>query len=141
MKPAVPVRRYRSPHIPMSVIRRFARQLGEKFQPEKIILFGSYAKGCPHEDSDVDLLVIMEARNEIDASVRLTLAFDRPFSLDLIVRTPKHLERELKDDNWFLREVMATGKVVYEKKNRTVGSQGRGRLRRRKKPRSQQTSS
>jgi len=125
----------------MSVIRRFARQLGETFQPEKIILFGSYAKGTQHEESDVDLLVIMEARNEIDASVRLTLAFDRPFSLDLIVRTPKRLERELKDDNWFLREVMATGKVVYEMKNRTMGSQSRGRFRRRKPSRSQQTSS
>src|SRR5262245_49750686 len=87
--PAAPERYYRSPNIPMAAIRRFARQLGERFQPERIILFGSYAKGCPHADSDVDLLVIMPARNEIDASVRLSLAFDPPFSLDLIVRTPK----------------------------------------------------
>ena len=119
----------------MSAIRRSARRLGEKFQPEKIILFGSYAKGTQHEDSDVDLLVVMEARNEIDASVRLTLAFDSPFSLDLIVRTPKKLQRELEDENWFLREVMATGKVIYEKTDKKVGSQGRSRPRRRRRRR------
>jgi hypothetical protein len=40
--------RYRSPHIPLSAIRRFARQIAEQFRPEKIILFGSCAYGQPH---------------------------------------------------------------------------------------------
>ena len=51
--------RYRSPNIPMAAIRRYARQIAEKFDPEKIILFGSYAYGEPHEWSDVDILVVM----------------------------------------------------------------------------------
>ena len=53
--------RYHSPNIPMAAIRRFARQIAEKFDPEKIILFGSYAYGQPHEWSDVDILVVMPA--------------------------------------------------------------------------------
>lgn len=42
--------RYASPNIPLAAIKRFAR----KFQPHRIILFGSYAYGKPHNESDVD---------------------------------------------------------------------------------------
>ena len=52
---------YRGANIPMQVIRDYARRVAERFQPEKIILFGSYAYGTPHEDSDVDILVVMPA--------------------------------------------------------------------------------
>src|SRR6266480_260486 len=75
--------------VPMSAIRRFARQIAERFQPERIILFGSHAYGTPHADSDVDILVVMPARNELDQAVRIDRAIDPPFPLDLIVRTPK----------------------------------------------------
>ena len=57
----------------MRVIRRFARDVAEKFQPDRIILFGSYAYGTPHEDSDVDILVVMPARNEMDQAVKIRL--------------------------------------------------------------------
>src|SRR5437764_548526 len=97
--------RYPAPDVPLSAIRQFARQIAERFQPEKIILFGSYAYGSPHRESDVDLLVIMPASNELSKSVRLTLAFDSPFALDLIVRTPRHVERGLREGDGFLREV------------------------------------
>ena len=109
---------------PLAAIRRFARRIAERFQPDKIILFGSYAYGKPHEESDVDMLVIMRTRNAIDQSIRISLAFERLFSLDLIVRTPWQIERGLKDDNWFLREIIEKGKVLYEARDRQVGSKG-----------------
>lgn len=123
---SVPVRyvqpyRYPSPNIPLSAIRRFARQIAERFEPEKIILFGSYAYGRPHEESDVDLLVIMPAYDAVNQSIRICNAFDWPFSLDLIVRTPKQLERGLRQDDWFLREIMEKGKILYEASNGRVG--------------------
>jgi len=117
--------RYASPNIPLAAIRRFARRIAERFQPDRIILFGSYAYGKPHEESDVDLLVIMRTKNAIDQSIRISLAFKRLFSFDLIVRTPWQIERGLKDDNWFLREIMEKGKVLYEARDRQVGSQSR----------------
>jgi uncharacterized protein len=124
--------RYASPNIPLAAIRRFARCIAKRFQPDKIILFGSYACGKPHEESDVDLMVIMRTRNAIDQSIRISLAFEQPFSLDLIVRTPSQIERGLKDDNWFLREIIEKGKVLYEARDRQVGSKGgrecRGKL-------------
>ena len=125
--PYVQPYRYPSPDIPLAAIRRFARQVAERFHPDKIILFGSYAYGTPHAESDVDLLVVMPARNVIDQAIRINLAFERLFSLDLIVRTPRQIERGLKEEDWFLREVIGKGKVLYEAPNGPVGPQGRGR--------------
>src|SRR5947207_8711021 len=100
--PARPLpRTYAGADIPMAIIRRFARQVAERFQPEKIILFGSYAYGKPHDDSDVDLLVVMPARNELDQAVRIRLAVDYSFPLDLIVRTPKNLNWRLAEGDSF----------------------------------------
>jgi uncharacterized protein len=118
--------RYPSPNIPLTAIRRFARRIAERFHPEKIILFGSYAYGTPHEESDVDLLVIMPAYDVVNQAIRICCSFDREFSLDLIVRTPKQIERGLKEDNWFLREIVEKGRVLYEAPNRPVGPVRRG---------------
>lgn len=119
---AKPARRYESPNIPMSAIRRYARQVVEKFQPDKVILFGSYAKGEPRKDSDVDLLVVMPAWNEMSKAARISDELEAPFMLDLIVRTPERLDRRLREGDWFLREVIETGKVLSAKHDQTVGS-------------------
>lgn len=123
--------RYRPPDIPMSAIRRYARQVADRFHPERIVLFGSYAYGKPHQNSDVDLLVVMPAASETAQAIRITLSSERPFPLDLIVRTPHSLRRALADGNWFLQEVMDKGKVLYEKGNRPLDSKGRRGLQRR----------
>lgn len=101
--------------ISRAVIRRFARQIVERFQPDKIILFGSYAYGQPHADSDVDILVVMPACDEINQAVRLRQKTDHPFPLDLMVRTPENLSWRLEEGDWFLREIVTKGKVLYEK--------------------------
>ena len=126
--PTDPPGGYWGADVPMRVIRRFARRVAERFDPDKIILFGSYAYGTPHADSDVDILVVMPARNEIDQSARIELALDPPFSLDIIVRTPKNLKWRLEEGDSFLREITSRGKVLYEKTDAGVGAKGRGRL-------------
>jgi predicted nucleotidyltransferase len=126
--PYVQPYRYPSPNIPLSAIRRFARQIAERFHPEKIILFGSYAYGTPHAESDVDLLVIMPTHNALDQAIRIDRTFERPFSVDLHVRTPYQIRQGLKDPedrDWFLYEVMTKGKVLYEAPHGPVGEQGR----------------
>jgi uncharacterized protein len=127
--PYVQPYRYPSPNIPLSAIRRYARQIAERFHPDKIILFGSYAYGQPHAESDVDLLVIMPARNAIDQAIRIDRAFEYPFALDLHVRTPYQINQGLKegDWDWFLREITEKGKVLYEAADDSVGPKGRGR--------------
>ncbi len=111
--------------IPRAVIRDFARQIAELFNPEKIILFGSYAYGKPHKDSDVDMLVVMPAYNEINQSVRIVKKIAHHFPLDLIVRAPKNMRWRLQEGDWFLREIVSKGKVLHEKANSRMGSQGR----------------
>jgi uncharacterized protein len=126
--------RYLPPNIPLAAIRRFARRIAEKFDPDKIILFGSFAYGTPHEESDVDLLVVMPTYSEIQQSIRITLAFDREFPLDLIVRTPKRLNYWLAQGDSFLQEITSKGIVLYEKDNPVVGKKGRKRPARRAQP-------
>src|SRR3954471_10256055 len=92
---------YRGAQVPLRVIRRFARAVAERFGPEKIILFGSHAYGTPHADSDVDILVIMPARNEIAQAVRIDRAVDPQFPLDLLVCTPKNVAWRLKEGDSF----------------------------------------
>jgi predicted nucleotidyltransferase len=102
--------------IPMRAIRAVVQQIAEKFQPEKIILFGSYAYGQPRPESDVDLLVIMETplrlrQQRLEISRALS---PRPFPLDIVVHTPKELEERVALGDPFLREIMDQGKVIYE---------------------------
>ncbi|MBI3822201.1 MAG: nucleotidyltransferase domain-containing protein [Planctomycetes bacterium] len=119
----------------MSAIRRFARAIADRFHPEKIILFGSFAYGTPNADSDVDLLVIMPARNQIDQAIKIQWAIDAPFPLDLIVRTPHNMRWRLEEGDWFLREIVSRGKVLYAATNRRLGAKSRGRLSNRAKAR------
>ena len=122
------------PHLtPMSAIEKFARQIVQRFQPDKIILFGSYAQGNPTPDSDVDLLVIMSTRNQLEQAVRIDEAIEqRGFPLDLIVRTPQTLAKRLRMGDYFMQEIVARGKVLYEKDHKAVGAQSRARSRRRR---------
>lgn len=108
----LPIRHAASVRMP--VIRRFARQVAERFQPDKIVLFGSYAWGTPHEDSDVDILVVMPARNQHDQAVRIRCDVPAPFPMDLLVRTPKNLQWRLAEGESFHTEIMTKGKVLYE---------------------------
>jgi predicted nucleotidyltransferase len=130
--PPQTARLYRGVNVPRAVIRRFAREVAERFDPDKIILFGSYAYGQPHEDSDVDILVVMPARGEISQAVRIQMAVHAPFPMDLIVRTPEHLAARLAEGDSFFQEVVTKGKLLHEKKNRVVGEKSGGRSRRRK---------
>jgi predicted nucleotidyltransferase len=88
-----------------------------ELKPEKIILFGSYAYGNPTPDSDVDLLVIMQTRaREIDRYIAVSnLLYPRQFPVDILVKTPKEVEAESrKKGNFFMREILTKGKVIYE---------------------------
>jgi predicted nucleotidyltransferase len=101
----------------MRAIRAVAHRITERFQPEKIILFGSYAYGHPKPESDVDLLVIMDTplrtrQQRLEISLALS---PRPFPLDIIVRTPRELAERIAMGDLFLAEILARGKVLYER--------------------------
>lgn len=125
--PPAPSRWYRGADVPMRLIRRFARRVADRFGPDKIVLFGSYAYGQPHADSDVDILVIMPARNQLDQAFRIHTEIDPTFPVDLIVRTPRNMAWRLAEGDSFLQEIVSRGKVLYEKADGRLGEKGRGR--------------
>jgi uncharacterized protein len=118
-------RRLPSGRFPRAVIRRYVDRIVAKFQPDKVILFGSHAYGRPHPDSDVDLLVVMPAKNEVNQALRIRLALHAPFAMDLIVRTPENLAKRLGWNDWFLREIVEKGIVLHDAVGARVGPKGR----------------
>ena len=119
--PFPPKRMYWGADIPRRVIRRYGRAIAEEFHPDKIILFGSYAYGTPHADSDVDLLVVMPARSQLRAAFRIDVTCEPCFPLDIIVRTPENMRWRLEEGDSFLLEIVLRGKVLYEKADQGMG--------------------
>lgn len=105
--------------IPQEAIDEVVLQIAEKFKPRKIILFGSYARGNPRPESDVDMLVVMNTPlKEVQQAIQICQQIQYRFGLDLIVHTPKHLAERVKMGDWFLRDVLEEGKVLYEARDR-----------------------
>ena len=103
--------------VPRALIRAITRRIVEACDPEKIILFGSYASGKPTMDSDIDLLVIMQSRKRPADRARAisALFLHRHFGMDILVRTPGELEKRLRMGDYFLREITEKGKMLYER--------------------------
>ncbi len=100
--------------IPKAAIDDVVRQIAAKFNPQKIILFGSYAYGRPHRESDVDLLVVMDTPGELRQAAEICQQIEYHFGLDLIVYTPGNLAARLKMGDSFLQDITFGGKVLYE---------------------------
>jgi len=104
--------------IPQEAIDQVVEQIVEKFKPQKIILFGSYARGNPHPESDVDMLVVMDTPlRDVQQAIQICQQIEYRFGLDLIVHTPEYLAERMKMGDWFLRDVVSEGKVIYEVSN------------------------
>jgi uncharacterized protein len=103
-------------------INRFVGEVARAFKPERVVLFGSYARGDATADSDVDLLVIMEHdQRNIEQALAITRRVDRSFPLDLIVRTPQETRRRLHQHDMFLTSVLNEGKTLYARGRERVG--------------------
>jgi predicted nucleotidyltransferase len=99
----------------MKQIRDAARRIADEVKVERIILFGSYAYGAPGRASDVDLLVVTNTRQRhSELRYKLyTVLEDFPAPLDIIFRRPKQIAHVHSSRDWFLRDVVRRGSVVY----------------------------
>ena len=113
--------------ISRNVIQDTCNDIVREFSPLKVILFGSHVYGTPTEDSDVDILVVMDIPEEESRKKALEIRLRIPhrFPMDLLVRTPGEIAFRLAHNDWFLREVMERGEVLYESAHAGVGQQGR----------------
>jgi len=95
-------------------IAEVAEKIAKEYQPEKIILFGSYAWGKPHKDSDVDLFIVKDTDNVRETSRKIGRSiFPRPFPLDIIVYNPKNVKKRLEQEDPFLTDIFNNGKLLY----------------------------
>src|SRR5215211_653530 len=98
-------------------LRPAIQKIVQELKPEKIVLFGSYAYGTPNPHSDVDLLVVMKTNASLkDRSWAVSrLLLPRPFPVDILVKTPKEVEKALESGDFFLKEILTRGKVLYDR--------------------------
>jgi predicted nucleotidyltransferase len=99
-------------------IRKLAEEIGERFRPQKVILFGSWASGRPSSDSDVDIMVIMDSPfGSLRQAALISRSLDHAFPLDIVVKSPEEVRRRAEQGDPFIKEVMSRGRVLYEADN------------------------
>ena len=100
----------------MSSILELSSKIAREFDPERIILFGSYAYGTPKEYSDVDLLVIMRFEgNPFDQATTILERVRPGYYVDVIVRSPDDAERRYRQFDPLIRDAFDRGTVLYER--------------------------
>ena len=100
--------------VSLAEIESLATQIAKECDPERIILFGSYAYGTQHPDSDVDLLVVLShgGRNWRKAAEIRSRGKSR-FPVDLLVRAPWEVSRRIAEGDPFLREIVQRGRILH----------------------------
>ena len=97
------------------VLAEVIRRVVEVAQPEKIILFGSAARGDMNRHSDVDLLVIKEGVHRRDLAGRIyENLYGVGAAVDVVVVTPADVERYKDSHALVIKPALQEGKVVYE---------------------------
>jgi len=111
-------RRLQSQQLTPDLIAYIVEKIVRGVAPERIILFGSRARGEASATSDLDIFVIQDGRQtnrEVRRQIEAML-WGRRFSMDLIVRRPEEVARNLADHNpFYTQDIFGDGKVLYER--------------------------
>lgn len=102
---------------PAAIIEEMVRRIVAHFSPERLILFGSHARGAAGPDSDVDLLVVMRCPQSTRVQVveiRKVLA-DLPIAKDVVVVTPEYFARYRDIVGTIVWPAVREGKLLYER--------------------------
>lgn len=96
-------------------VKNIVTEIVEKFFPQKIVLFGSYAYGMPTRDSDVDLLVIMPTQERpLRKAAEISASIEHPLPIDVIVKTPEEIQTRLEQGDTFISKIIEEGITVHE---------------------------
>ena len=101
-------------------IEKVAARMGDAVNAERVILFGSHARGEAGRNSDVDLMVIAESNLPRFKRSRELYKLIRPypFGMDLVVYTPQEVEKGKKSPLSFVSTVLREGKTLYVRRDR-----------------------
>lgn len=99
------------------IIKQMVKRIVKRFDPEKIILFGSYARGTAGPNSDVDLLIVMRVagskrKQRLDIRIALNGV---GLAKEIIVATPEEVEKYQNVVGTIIRPALQEGKVLHER--------------------------
>lgn len=99
-----------------SALQQAVDRIASRFHPDKIILFGSRARGQAGPDSDADLLIIMPVNgSKRQQAVQIDLALEGiPIPIDLVVVTPEEVQKYRDVTGTIIREALQEGKILYD---------------------------
>ncbi len=103
-------------------LQYITRRIVTKFQPEKIVLFGSNAWGHASADSDFDLLIVKKSRQNVLDLIRQVdrILSKRAVALDILVYTPQRLQMRLDLGDPFIKRITDLGQVLYDKSEEEI---------------------
>ncbi len=117
MKSTIKISNRRNRKISERTIHDVVETIVRNFDPNQIVLFGSYASGSPTPDSDLDLMVVMQTnlpRHKRATAIRL-LFHPAPCAMDIFVYTPAEIEYWKETPNHIITEAFSSGRVIYER--------------------------
>ena len=104
-----------------TIIKQLVERI-KMFDPEKIILFGSYAGATPSEDSDVDLFVVKNVKREDVREMRLNIRrqlrdiiYKQKVPVDILLDSQEHINERINLGDTIYAEIMNKGKIIYVK--------------------------
>ena len=100
-----------------AIAQKILDKLITSYQPQKVILFGSYAWGEPNDDSDLDLLVVKETQEKfMDRAIHARHGLENVSGtqpLDLVVFTPSEFEHRKASGDPFIKLIVEEGRELY----------------------------
>lgn len=101
------------------ILKEIIEKLKSKYNPIKVILYGSYAQGTPRDDSDIDLLILKKTNERrIERFVKVKKIIynpERKISVSPLIYSPTELNQRLEMGDDFIKEILNKGKILYEK--------------------------
>ncbi len=99
-------------------IKLLVSKIAKEYNPNRVYLFGSYARGNPTADSDVDLFIVKNTAKPQKKRRRELrgLLFGSGVPFDLFIYTPNEINKRLKMGDFFIKDIVNKGKILYEKK-------------------------
>lgn len=102
--------------VTLATVTEFANKVAARYQPERIVLFGSLAKRDDGTANDADILVILNhpGRN-VEKAIEIENELDPRFPLDLLVRTPEQVKQRTAMNDLFIRDIVERGVTLYDR--------------------------
>lgn len=95
-------------------INEIVKQIKVRYKPQKIVLYGSMARGTANAHSDIDLLIIKKTKRRfIDRISDVLLACDYDVPLEPLVYTPEEIDERISLGDFFINDILKNGKVLY----------------------------